>query len=447
MEHEISHEFYYFSNVKSHNRGQVLDTLGDVEFAIFSSSLPSEKKRVGPTPRERTAAEAIDESALNARLEAIRAKRARGESLSAEDMRMVQLQVGRRNQVSNSEGPNQLSQNPPPTPETAIQRVDEATLPLPGEHTGLVPLTDLGTGTYKGESGGLYGEDSNEPPASHRTQVEKVLALVVPRDGNGVPSRDGKIALLSVGMSNTTMEFQTFMKMAESDPLKSPEVVFVDGAQGGRVASVWARGTAGIPPEIKLSEEAARKVDPWPVVDQRLQQAGVTPQQVQVAWIKHAQARPASQGEFPKHAQLLAENIILTLQRLRERFPNLQVAYLSSRIYAGYATTDLNPEPYAYEGGFAVRWVIQKQIAGDPGLNFEPEKGAVQAPAVLWGPYLWTDGIRPRHTDNLIWLKDDVVASDRTHPSNSGREKVANLLLNFLHQNPLASSWYLRKSQ
>lgn len=40
MQNNIAHEFCYFSNVKSHSRGQVLDTLGDSAFDYFSSSLP-----------------------------------------------------------------------------------------------------------------------------------------------------------------------------------------------------------------------------------------------------------------------------------------------------------------------------------------------------------------------------------------------------------------------
>jgi hypothetical protein len=212
-------------------------------------------------------------------------------------------------------------------------------------------------------------------------------------------------------------------------------VVIVDGAQGGRVASVWAN-----------DDEGGRGPDPWPVLDQRLKQAGVSPGQVQVAWIKHAQNAPHTLAQFPRmiHAPSLAANVILTLQRLHQRFPNLRVAYLSSRIYAGYATTPLNPEPYAYEGAFANRWVILAQIKGDPLLNFDPARGPVLAPAVLWGPYLWADGVKPRQGDNLVWLREDLSPQDGTHPSDSGREKVANLLLDFVRNNPLASPWYLR---
>jgi len=34
--------------------------------------------------------------------------------------------------------------------------------------TGLVPITDLGTGTYLGFQGGLYPGGLNEPPPAHQ---------------------------------------------------------------------------------------------------------------------------------------------------------------------------------------------------------------------------------------------------------------------------------------
>jgi hypothetical protein len=130
----------------------------------------------------------------------------------------------------------------------------------------------------------------------------------------------------------------------------------------------------------------------------------------------------------------------------KERYPNLQLACLSSRIYAGYASTPLNPEPYAYESAFSVRWLIQEQIKGDPKLNCHPAKGAVKSPLLLWGPYLWADGTKGRKADSLVWNREDL-AGDGTHPTNaSGAKKVAELLLKFFQTNPLARTWYLAES-
>jgi hypothetical protein len=136
---------------------------------------------------------------------------------------------------------------------------------------------------------------------------------------------------------------------------------------------------------------------------------------------------------------------VTALNRLKARYPNLRLAYLSSRIYAGYATTALNAEPYAYESAFAVRWLIQAQIKGDPRLNYLPERGEVKAPLLLWGPYLWGDGVRPRKADGLVWRREDL-GPDGTHPSDSGRQKVAELLLAFFKTDPTARPWFLAKA-
>jgi hypothetical protein len=131
------------------------------------------------------------------------------------------------------------------------------------------------------------------------------------------------------------------------------------------------------------------------------------------------------------------------LHNARQRFPNLRIAYLGSRIYAGYADTPLNPEPYAYEGAFVVRWLIQDQIKGDRALNYDPARGPVNSPLLLWGPYLWGDGMTPRKADGLVWTRDDL-ASDGTHPSESGRQKVADLLLKFFKTDANAKMWFVR---
>jgi len=302
----------------------------------------------------------------------------------------------------------------------------------PKESWGLTPLTDMGAGTYKGETGGLYGEGSNVPPPAQRKAAEAACARIRPLDAAGRPSPDGRIVLISIGMSNTTQEFSMFKRMADADAAKSPAVLIVDGAQGAQDASAWARAEETFPPD---------RPSPWKVLDDRLKQAGATPQQVQAVWLKQALAGPSSLGEFPAHARRLQQDVVTALNAARKRFPNLQIAYLSSRIYAGYATTPLNPEPFAYEGAFAMRWVIQAQIAGEPQLNADPARGEVRAPVVLWGPYLWTDGTTPRKPDGLVWKQEDC-GQDGTHPSESGRRKVAALLLEFLKSDFSAAPWF-----
>jgi hypothetical protein len=305
-------------------------------------------------------------------------------------------------------------------------------VPMPGpprNSTGLVPLDEL-TGTYKGEDGGLYGGGRNQPPSKHQTAAEVELARVVPRDSEGQPSHRGRIVLLSIGMSNTTQEFSRFKQIADPDLEKSGAVQIVDGAQGGKDAAAWS------------DERAGAAV--WNIVADRLRQAGVTPQQVQVVWMKHARIGPARFGEFPKHIDELKAHIRGSLQIVKRRFPNLRIVYLSSRIYAGYATTPLNPEPYAYEGAFAVRSLILDQAHGDGELNYDAAKDNVKAPLLLWGPYLWADGVNPRKSDGLLWNREDL-AVDGTHPSvGSGRDKVARLLLRFFKTDRNATNWFLQ---
>ncbi|MCI0586056.1 MAG: hypothetical protein L0323_04345 [Planctomycetes bacterium] len=289
--------------------------------------------------------------------------------------------------------------------------------------TGMIPLTDLGPETYQGFGGGLYPAGANMRPPAHDAAGLVEAAQVVPRNAAGAPDPNGKIVLLSIGMSNTSGEFSTFLPIANADPGKNPAVLLVNGAQGGQTAAAISSPNAVF----------------WTVVDQRLAMAGVTPAQVQAVWFKEANAGPTQ--PFPDHALVLKTQFAAIMGILRNRYPNGRLCYASSRIYAGYASTPLNPEPWAYESAFAVKWLIEDQANGAPALNFGPANGPVVSPWIAWGPYLWADGLTPR-SDGLAWQCSDLT-NDGTHPSPSGRTKVASLLLDFFKTDATAKSWFL----
>ena len=291
-------------------------------------------------------------------------------------------------------------------------------------------LTDLGDDFYvrmDGQTstfrGGLYPDGSNQPPAEHAAAGLAAAQRIQPLDTNGAPDpQAGKIVMISLGMSNTSSEFGRFIELSNQDPDKNPDLLLVNGALGGQTADRW--------------------VDPqalaWQELDARLAHFHVSPQQVQAAWIKQTLTRG---GEFPAKAQELQAALEAIAHNLKERFPNLQIAFFSSRTRSYTYWRGLSPEPLAFETGFAVKWMIEKQINGDPELNFDPSRGEVRVPFLTWGPYLWADGMNPR-SDGLVWTVEDLTR-DCTHPTDSGKTKVANMLSTFFKSDPLAQGWFL----
>jgi hypothetical protein len=281
----------------------------------------------------------------------------------------------------------------------------------------LKPLTEFGSDKYQGYEGGLYPNGENTRPAAHEKVGLEIAKSIRPLSSDGKPAADGKIVLLSVGMSNTSQASEGFARLLRGDANKNPALVFVNGAQGGMTARA-----------IQNPDDRDSGNRYWTDSDNRLKQAGVTPLQVQAVWIKQADAGPTS--GFPKYAQTLQAELRTIVQVIARRYPNCKLCYLSSRTFGGYAKTPLNPEPYAYESAFSVKWLIEEQLKGDKDLNYDPAKGLVKAPWLSWGPYIWANGEKKR-ADGFNWLETDSTASDGTHESPSGQEKVGRELLKF----------------
>jgi hypothetical protein len=306
-----------------------------------------------------------------------------------------------------------------------------------GPGTGFIPINDLGLRLYLDQfQGGLYAGGSNQVPPAHILAGLAHNAAIQPLDTAGRPDPAGRFVLLSVGMSNTTQEFWaanhrgpatawSFAGQAAANSIVNhTTLAIVDGAMGGQAAHVW----------VSPSSPNYNRVR-----DEQLAPLGLTEAQVQAVWLKQADIQPTV--PLPNAN---ADAFILE-KACRIRYPNLQIVFLSSRIYAGYAASSLNPEPYAYESGFSVQRLVQAQINQMAGGPIDPIAGNLNhdsgvAPWIAWGPYLWADGLTPR-SDGLTWLQSDFE-NDGTHPSKSGQQKVGAMLLEFLLQSPFSRTWF-----
>ena len=288
----------------------------------------------------------------------------------------------------------------------------------------LVPLTDLGTGTYMGYQGGLYANGSNVDDPTHDAYGVGLAAGIQPLDANGNPSPSGKYVLVTVGQSNTEGISDEFLAFASADPSVNRNLVIVDGASGG------ASGGDLQDPNNYY----------WTIITNNyLPNAGVTANQVVAAWVNDVDA----QGNPPTITRLQSELEYMT-QNLLLKFPNIKMAYFSSVNYTGYSNGVINlyHEPDAYQAGFAVKLAIQDQLNGNTNLNFNPALGPVVAPWMAWVAYYWVDGLNAR-SDGLAWSCQDSL-SDGTHPSDpAGRVKASTAVLQFFKTDHTATPWFL----
>lgn len=316
-----------------------------------------------------------------------------------------------------------------PVSEPALAAVCDRTF------TGRVPLPDLAPGqTYLGAPGGLYPGVSNQRPAAHDTAGRQIATNQVrPRTPSGtIDLTNGLVGMISIGMSNTTQEFSHFKAGLAGDPTLHPRLRLVDGAQGGQGAAFWIDPAAAT----------------WQVLANRLAAAGVAPAQVQVLWLKQqVNADNLAQfGPFPASARGLRDYLRTIVRIAKQKYPNLRLAYLTSRGYGDYHSAARGVG--AYESAFAVKWLVEQQIKGDPSLVYT-DPNAV-APWLSWGPYLWADGLGsdrvpggiPGRADGLEWRCTDYN-TDGVHPSPSGKQKVSTMLNAFFRADATTTPWFL----
>ncbi len=224
------------------------------------------------------------------------------------------------------------------------------------------------------------------------------------------------------------------MGQAAAEPgLRRSGLVILNGAAVGQSAALWDDRDDSNYDRIR---------------DTTLKPRGLSERQVQVVWVKVANANPTrSLPGARSDAVILLTQLGDIVRTLKVRYPNLRQVFLSSRTYGGYSRSFLNPEPYAYESGFAVKWLIRAQIdqMARGGDVRDGRAGNLDsrttAPWIAWGPYLWANGSIPR-SDALTWTRADFEM-DGVHPSRSGERKVGALLLAFFIGSPYTRCWFV----
>lgn len=310
-----------------------------------------------------------------------------------------------------------------------------------------VSLFDLGAGTYKTFQGGLYAGGVNQRPMGHEAAGVAIANSIGPLDINGQSSANGRVVLISIGISNMTQEWRVGANndqsssalafMAKAAPLQTtgvinPAVLLVDGAKGAMGADLWAIE----PPNLA--------VDPWLTALARLQFSQSSAAQVQIACVKAAHPGPttciADDGGTLGDAGLLAQHFAAIARNLKVVFPNIKLVYFVSRSYGGYASSG-NREPFAYEQGFGVKWAIDAQISGSNSYgNLTWQGPGAVAPWMSWGPYIWAKGNTPSGL-GMTWDIADFV-SDHIHPSASGVDKAATAFLDFFLTDTTTRPWF-----
>src|SRR6185503_17565161 len=103
--------------------------------------------------------------------------------------------------------------------------------------------------------------------------------------------------------------------------------------------------------------------------------ASITWEDIQVLWIQTNDR--ADDDPAPAAFPVSSWNRVIEWKKILHNalyfFPNLKMAFLTSPGYMGYwDQPGPQMEPNNYENAFSVRDVIDRQITGDPELNFDP---------------------------------------------------------------------------
>ncbi len=225
---------------------------------------------------------------------------------------------------------------------------------------------------------------------------------------------NGKIVFVAIDASSMAAEADLFAQyVSEGKTLGevNPDIVFINLAQPAKDINDWTYNNR---PQF---------TNVWNTVTNKIKAAGVTYNDVQVAWIKFEDLD--DNGTDNGRIDRVFWKYVDLFHLLKSKFPNLKKVYLSGRSYM--PTTDPKfGEPLPGLNQLIVKKVVQEQIAGNPELNFTNGTAPWISDIVL----LYTDGYNVRADG--YYRTPDSYKTDGIHPSSIGSEQVCNYLYNTL---------------
>lgn len=286
----------------------------------------------------------------------------------------------------------------------------------------LVPLNDLGPGTFNGYVGGLYPGGLNSPTGTYAVDLLKVCRGITPLDTFGNPSaQGGKILFVSLGWSTCGNNMRALEAKTVNNPLTNPKLLFVTLNSG--------RGLARL-------NDVMNPNDPyWDIVSSQIKTANTSYRQVQIIYLETEDSTKIK--SFPGRPLQVKNELESCFRVFKQKFPNVKLVYLLARTTTFGIQHIFNTEPCPYDFGWACKWAIEDQINGVAGTAYKgPNK---VSPLITWGFYQWADSL-PRTTDGFYWRASE--SSDGLHANSVGQDTLSTRFQHFLLTDRFAKNWY-----
>jgi hypothetical protein len=265
-------------------------------------------------------------------------------------------------------------------------------------------------------------DGGNAGPAAPGSYKGLPLRLVS-RPAPVVTPVDEVIGVARVGMSNAAQECDRWIQQVRG-PWRSDvhgAVRLVNCAVGGHAIERW--NDPGF--DAVLWDDCTRR---------KLAVAGLRVEQVRVVYHKAANqfGNPAG-GQLPPlpaadaNYYLFLANLEAFAARVREKFPNVQAVYTTSRSHGGFAgASSPRGEPQAYEEGHALNTWLERRATVDTVWHG-------------WGPYIWAPACGTGLTNGagVCYSREDY-RDDGVHPTESGELKIARMI----HERFRRDAWY-----